>query len=157
MAFVLDGFANAVEVISGRAIGRGNKYELQQGLILSGIWTFSLACLFSLGYLFFGSELITLLTTIPDVITIANDHLIWLVIMPIIATWSFLFDGLFIGTTRSVEMRNSMLSATFICYLPAWYFLQTYGNHGLWFSFLIFFAARGLGQAFYLPRLLSFK
>jgi len=157
MAFVLDGFANAIEVISGKAIGSKSKHQLLQGLRLSTIWTFGLACIFSLSYLLFGSHLIQLLTSIPAVTVLANDYLIWLIIMPMIAVWSFLFDGLFIGATRSVEMRNSMLFATFICYLPAWYFLQPLANHGLWVSFLIFFAARGLGQAFYLPRILSLK
>ncbi|NQY27682.1 MAG: MATE family efflux transporter [Piscirickettsiaceae bacterium] len=157
MAFVLDGFANAIEVISGKAIGSKNKHQLVQGLRLSAIWTFGLACFFSMSYLLFGSQLILLLTSISAVNALANEYLIWLIIMPLIAVWSFLFDGLFIGATRSVEMRNSMLFATFICYLPAWYFLQDYGNHGLWVAFLIFFAARGLGQAFYLPKILSLK
>ena len=157
MAFVLDGFANAIEVIAGKAIGQKNGHQLKQGLIITCIWTFSLACFFSLSYFFFGSSLIKLLTSIPEVISIANEYLIWLVIMPVIAVWSFLFDGLFIGTTRSVEMRNTMLFSTIICYLPAWYFLQDFDNHGLWLALLIFFAARGLSQSLYLPRILAFK
>lgn len=157
MAFVLDGFANAIEVIAGKAIGSKNKHQLRQGLILTGIWTFSLACFFSVSYLLFGSELINILTTIPDVVSLANDYLIWLIIMPVIAVWSFLFDGLFIGATRSVEMRDTMLFSTFICYLPAWYFFQDYNNHGLWLALLIFFAARGLSQAFFLPKIVTFK
>jgi len=157
MAFVLDGFANAIEVIAGKAIGSKDKYQLRQGLILTGIWTFSLACFFSVSYLLFGPALINLLTTIPEVVSIANDYLIWLIIMPVIAVWSFLFDGLFIGATRSVEMRNTMVFSTFICYLPAWYFLQDYANHGLWLALLIFFAARGISQATYIPRVLALK
>jgi len=157
MAFVLDGFANAIEVIAGKAIGSRNQQQLSQGLKLTALWMFAIACLFSVSYILLGSTIITLLTTIPDVVSIANDYLIWLIIMPVIAVWSFLLDGLFIGATRSVEMRNTMLFATFICYLPAWYFLQQYDNHGLWFALLIFFAARGLAQATYLPKILSFK
>jgi len=157
MAFVLDGFANAIEVIAGKAIGSKDKHQLRQGLILTGVWTFSLACFFSVSYFLFGSALINLLTTIPDVVSIANDYLIWLIIMPVIAVWSFLFDGLFIGATLSVEMRDTMLFSTFICYLPAWYFLQGYANHGLWLALLIFFAARGISQAIYLPRVLALK
>jgi len=157
MAFVLDGFANAIEVIAGKAIGSKNKHQLRQGLILTGVWTFSLASLFSVSYSLFGSGLISLLTSIPEVVSIANQYLIWLIIMPVVAVWSFLFDGLFIGATRSVEMRNTMLFSTFICYLPAWYLLQGLQNHGLWFALLIFFAARGISQAFYLPKILAFK
>ncbi|NOQ81674.1 MAG: MATE family efflux transporter [Methylophaga sp.] len=157
MAFVLDGFANAIEVITGKAIGSNNKQQLTQGLIRTGVWAFSIACFFSLSYLLLGSELIQLLTTIPEVVLIANDYLIWLIIMPIIAVWSFLFDGLFIGATRSTEMRNAMLLSTFAFYFPAWYLLQGYNNHGLWLAFLVFFAARGITQAVYLPRILASK
>ena len=157
MAFVLDGFANAIEVIAGKAIGSKDKHQLTQGLRLTGIWSLSLACLFSVAYILFGEQLINLLTSIPEVIFIANQYLIWLILMPIIAVWSFLLDGLFIGATRSVEMRNTMLFSTFICYLPAWYLLQGLHNHGLWFALVIFFAARGLSQALYLPKILAFK
>jgi len=157
MAFVLDGFANAIEVIAGKAIGSNNRQRLKEGLILTGIWTFSLACFFSISYLLFGSHLIIVLTTIPAVVSLANDYLIWLIIMPVIAVWSFLFDGLFIGATRSVEMRNTMIFSTFICYLPAWFLLKDYDNHGLWLALVIFFAARGISQSFYLPKILALK
>ncbi|PHS70375.1 MAG: MATE family efflux transporter [Methylophaga sp.] len=157
VAFVLDGFANAVEVITGQAIGQKNKYRLKQGLVLSVIWSFAIACLFSLSYLLFGSHLINLLTTIPEVISIANDYLIWLIILPIVSVWSYLFDGLFIGATRSVEMRNTMLFSTLFCFLPAWYLLQPLGNHGLWLALLIFLAARGISQSFYLTKILQLK
>ncbi|RLA18636.1 MAG: MATE family efflux transporter, partial [Gammaproteobacteria bacterium] len=157
MAFVLDGFANAIEVITGKAIGSKNKQQLKQGLKLSGIWAFSLACLFSLSYLLFGPEIINLLTTIPAVVNTANDYLVWLIIMPIIAVWTYLFDGLFIGATRSVEMRNTMLFSTLFCFLPAWYLLQPLGNHGLWFALLIFLAARGISQSFYLSKILHLE
>ena len=120
MAFVLDAFANATEVLAGKAVGNKDKTQLRQVLIVTGYWAFLAACLFSAGYFLFGSQLILLLTNIPEVIQIANDYLIWLIIMPVLAVWAYLFDGLFIGATRSVEMRNTMLFATFVCFLPAW-------------------------------------
>jgi len=52
-------------------------------------------------------------------------------------------------------MRNTMLLSAFVCYLPAWFILQPYGNDGLWIALLIFLAARGISQAYYLPRILS--
>lgn len=157
MAFVLDAFANATEVLSGKAIGNNDKSLLKQALLLTGLWSLIVACLFSLCYFLFGKAIITLLTSIPEVITTANEYLIWLTIMPILGVWAYLFDGLFIGATRSVEMRNAMLFSTFICFLPAWYGLQSLGNHGLWLAFLIFLTARGLSQCFYLPRILQLR
>jgi multidrug resistance protein, MATE family len=155
MAFFLDGFANATEVITGKAVGAENKALLRQGLSYAVIWSLAIAALFSLSYSLFGSNIIRLLTSIPAVITTAEQYLPWLIIAPLIGVWSYLFDGLFIGTMRSREMRNTMLFSTFFCYFPAWYFLQSYGNHGLWFALLLFLTARGISQAYYLPRIIS--
>ena len=157
MAFVLDGFANATEVLSGKAIGQKNHRQLRHVVFITGIWSLAMAILFSLTYLLFGSHIITLLTSIPEVVNLANQHLIWLVIAPLIGFWSYLFDGLFIGATLSKEMRNTMLFSTLICYLPAWYFLQYLGNDGLWIALLIFLAARGISQACYLPIIFRLK
>jgi MATE family multidrug resistance protein len=77
--------------------------------------------------------------------------------MPIIGVWAYLLDGLFIGATRSKEMRNTMLFSTFICYLPCWYLTQEMGNTGLWLSLLVMLAARGISQSFYLPRIMAIK
>ena len=155
MAFFLDGFANATEAITGRAIGAGNQALLKKGFHYAAIWSVAIALLFSFTYSLFGSNIIQLLTTIPEVIHRAEDYLIWLVIAPLIGVWSYLFDGLFIGAMRSIEMRNTMLLSAFVCYLPAWLILQPYGNDGLWIALLIFLAARGISQAYYLPRILS--
>ncbi len=157
MAFVLDAFANATEVLAGKAVGNKDKAQLKQVLIVTGYWAFLAACLFSVGYFVFGSQLILLLTNIPEVIQIANDYLIWLVVMPVLAVWAYLFDGLFIGATRSVEMRNTMLFSTFVCFLPAWYLLQNLGNDGLWLALLIFLTARGVSQSIYINRILQLK
>jgi len=157
MAFVLDGFANAIEIISGKAVGSNNAAMLRRGLLLAGFWALLLALGFSLVYYLFGASIITALTSLPNVISTAQDYLIWLIFMPVIAVWSYLFDGLFIGTTRSHEMRNTMLFATLCCYLPAWYSFQFLANHGLWLALMIFLAARGLAQAFYLPQILKMK
>ena len=157
MAFVLDGFANATEVIAGRSVGKNDQQQLKQGFIIAAIWSLILASLFSLIYFLFGPQIISLLTSIPEVNATANTYLVWLIIMPLVSVWSYLLDGLFIGTTRSKEMRNTMLFSTFICFLPAWYLLQPLANHGLWLALLLFLAARGISQSIYLPKILQLK
>jgi len=155
MAFVLDGFANATEVITGKAIGSRNKTLLKRGLLLTGFWSLLMAMIFSTIYWLFGSSIINLLTDIEEIRITAQTYLIWLIIVPLIAVWSYLFDGFYIGATRSTEMRNTMLFATLFCYFPAWYLLQFMGNDGLWLSLLIFLAARGLAQLVYIPKILK--
>lgn len=154
IAFVLDGFANATEVLTGKALGRKNPDQLKRALILTGFWSLLMALLFVLIYGVFGTMIIRLLTSIDEVILLANHYLLWVVIAPVIGVWSYLFDGLFVGATRSREMRDTMLLSAFLVYLPAWYFFQVLGNHGLWLAILLFLLARGLLQALYIPRII---
>ncbi|MBD3633769.1 MAG: MATE family efflux transporter [Methylophaga sp.] len=155
MAYVLDGFANATEVMSGRAIGRHDAAMLKRSLILNGFWSLLTASLFSLVYWLFGNEIIALLTSIDSVAAMADDYRLWVVLAPWLGVWSYLFDGLFVGATLGREMRNTMLFSTFCCYLPAWYLFQDWDNHGLWAALMVLLAARGLSQSVYLPRIIS--
>lgn len=154
MAYVLDGFANATEVMTGNAIGQSDKHRLKRSLVLNGAWSFFVACLFSFVYYFFGNQIINLLTSIDAVSASATDYLFWVILAPVIGVWSYLLDGLFVGATLGREMRNTMLFATFCCYLPAWFLLQGFGNHGLWAALIILLAARSIAQAVYLPGML---
>jgi MATE family multidrug resistance protein len=61
----------------------------------------------------------------------------------LIAVWSYLLDGLFIGATRAREMRNGML-LTVALLVPFGWALQGFGNHGLWITFLLFMLLRSL-------------
>ena len=74
------------------------------------------------------------------------QYLPWLIISPLISVWSFLYDGVYVGATRAREMRNIMVISTLVVFLPAWFLLQGYGNHGLWLAFTLFMASRGIGM-----------
>lgn len=147
-ALGLDGFANAAEVLVGKAIGARSREQFKRAVLLSAQW----ACLISLAltilYFMFGQLLIAMMTDLREVISFAEDYLIWVVVLPVISVWCFVLDGVFIGATRSAEMRNTMLFSTFMVFLPAWYLSQVWHNHGLWFAFLLFFIARGLSMGF---------
>jgi MATE family multidrug resistance protein len=142
MSYGLDGFAHAVESLCGQAYGARNKKVLQQIIKHVFIISFVIASVFSLLYAVFGRVLVALLTSITAVQIYAYDYIIWLVVVPIIAMPSFVYDGLFIATTEAKIMRNSMVIATFFCYIPLWYVLQKFDNHGLWMAFLSFFVIR---------------
>ncbi len=146
MAYGLDGFANAAEALVGKAVGQENKQQFKQAVHTATVWSAGIAILFTLLYLFFGVQLINLLTDIEAVRNMAYLFLPWLVVSPLLSVWSYLFDGIFIGSTRSAEMRNTMLISTFLCFLPAWYLLQAYGNHGLWAALMVFMLARGISM-----------
>lgn len=152
MAYGLDGFAHAAEALVGKSIGARNPAVFRQTLRYTLVWSLLTATLFSTVYALAGPSVIALLTDIPEVRAKAADYLPWVVALPLISVWAFWLDGVFIGATRGRELRNGMLIAVFGIYLPAWYLLQPWGNHGLWAALALFMTARGLTLAIPLLR-----
>ncbi|WP_051231844.1 MATE family efflux transporter [Stutzerimonas azotifigens] len=142
-AYALDGLAHATEALCGHAIGARDRLALLRGLVISTGWALLASLLFSLAFLFGGGLFIALQTDIPAVRQVAGVYLPYLAALPLIAVWSYLLDGLFIGATRAREMRDSMLASTLLA-LPLGWLLQDFGNHGLWLAFLAFMLVRGL-------------
>ena len=101
----------------------------------------------------FGLALIDVMTTAADVRVVAAQYLPWMVMAPIIGGASWMLDGIFIGATRSRDMRNMMI-VSFIIYVIALAILMPlFGNHGLWAAMMVFFLARGVTLAIKYPAL----
>ncbi|HCR98630.1 MAG: MATE family efflux transporter [Halomonas sp.] len=140
-SYALDGFAHAAESLVGRAFGRRDWQELSLIVRRAAQFSFWTAAGASLGFALGGNQLVALLTGLDEVRTAAALYLPWMVVMPLIAVWSYLLDGVFIGATAVREMRNSIFIAMLV-YLPAWWLTQGLGNHGLWFAFTLFITVR---------------
>ncbi len=145
-AFALDGIAHAAEALVGKAVGERRRDALEQAVRLTLRWSFIFAICFCMAYALLGKLLIYTLTDLDDVRDTALQYLPWLVISPIVSVWSYLYDGVFVGATRAREMRDIMVISALLVFLPAWYLLQDFGNHGLWLAFTIFMASRGIGM-----------
>ncbi|MEE4464058.1 MATE family efflux transporter [Azotobacter chroococcum] len=153
-AHALDGLAHAVEALCGHAIGRRDRAALQRALAVAGLWSLLASLGFALFFLSGGALFIRLQTDIPAVRELAEAYLPYLAALPLIAVWSYLLDGLFIGATRAREMRDAMLLAVALA-LPLAWLLQGFGNHGLWLAFLAFMALRALAMGLFARRLLG--
>jgi len=141
MSYGVDGFAYASESLVGKYKGAGDAGKTRQAIRLSFAWGMGLALLFSLSYGFFGDALLRLFTNQADVLSAAQAYLFWMAIFPILGTPCYIWDGVYIGLTASVAMRNSMLLA-FGLFLLANYLSGGLGNHGLWLALLLFLVAR---------------
>ncbi|MBD1601506.1 MATE family efflux transporter [Pseudomonas typographi] len=146
IAQALDGLAHAVEALCGRAIGARDRDGLRRALVVSAGWSLLASVAFALGFALAGGCFIRLQTNIPAVLEVADAYLPYLALLPLVAVWSYLLDGLFIGATRAREMRNAML-ATAVLAAPLAWLTHGLGNHGLWVSFLGFMALRALTLA----------
>jgi len=153
----LDGTAIAAETIVGQAVGdrdkgRGlNRYRvaLRRTFIIAGVG--ALVCV--LFYALLGEPLIGILTGDEAIGSEAGRYLIWVVISPLAVVAGFQLDGVFIGATRSREMRNSMFVAGPVFIGLSLAFAGWFGNHGLWAAFTVYFLLRALTLVFYLPRI----
>ena len=152
LAFALDGFAHAAEALVGKAVGEKNREALKRSVELALRWSLIVAVGFSIFFWLFGPTLIAILTDLPDIRTTTLRYLPWLILSPLVAVWSYLYDGVFVGATLAREMRDIMLISAFVIFVPAWYVLQFLGNNGLWLSFMLFMAGRGIGMHFYYRR-----
>ena len=152
LAFALDGFAHAVEALVGKAVGEKNREALERSVVLALRWSLIVAVGFSVFFWLVGPTLIAILTDLPDIQTTTLRYLPWLILSPLVAVWSYLYDGVFVGATLAREMRDIMLISAFLIFVPAWYVLQFLGNDGLWLSFMLFLASRGIGMHVYYRR-----
>ncbi len=144
ISHVLDGFAHALEALTGKAIGGGDMDKFYQLVSAAAVYSLAVAVLFSLVFYLLGDIFIQLLTSIEAVQKIASDYLPWLVALPLIAVTSYLLDGVFIGATQVRVMQNAMLVSVGLVYFPVWYFTQHWLNHGLWIALLSLYAGRGI-------------
>lgn len=149
----LDGFAHATEALTGKALGQKRRQGFYQVLVCATFWSAISAVLLTLAFWLGGKPIIWLLTDIADVREQAVRYLPWIILLPLIGTWSFLLDGIFIGTTQVRAMQNTMLVSVLLVFAPVWWLAQPLGNHGLWLAFLSLFAARGLTGAWVFWRL----
>jgi MATE family multidrug resistance protein len=144
ISFGLDGIANATEVLVGKAHGQKNVKQRNFVVKIALFWTGIFALSYSLLFAIAGDFFVGLLTDIPEVVLSTKQYVHWIIILPILGCWCYLFDGVFVGLMKTKAMRNSMIIATFCCFFPMWWLLQDYGNHGLWAAFSVFLFVRGL-------------
>jgi MATE family multidrug resistance protein len=148
----LDGFAHAAETLVGQSFGAKKFKQLRQSIWLTGANALGIALLMVLLFAWQGDNLLGLLTNQADVLALAIEYSPWLIFLPLIGCSSYWLDGVFIGMQASAQMRNSMLLAAIVIFLPVWFLTQGLGNDGLWLAFYAFLLAR---SAFMLPAFLT--
>ncbi|MGI9229393.1 MAG: MATE family efflux transporter [Gammaproteobacteria bacterium] len=152
VALGLDGFAHAAEALVGKAVGQRDRHHFQQVVYSVFFWAILLALCYALFFVLAGDGMIAVMTDIAAVREVSRTYLYWVVLSPLLSVWCFTLDGIFIGATKGVELRNAMLVSTLLVFFPVWYLLQGLGNHGLWLALMTFFVARGVTLGWYYQR-----
>ncbi len=143
---ILDGFEAAAQVLGGEAYGARDETAFA-GLTrrLFG-WMVATALLLGLVFAGGGDALTGLFSRDPRVVAALGDYRGWLVVLPLLACASFVFDGLFIGASWTRAMLVSM-AWSFAAFGLALWLLRDWGNDGLWASYALTFVVRAGVQA----------
>ena len=152
-AFFLDAYAFSTEGMVGYSLGKKDinlfKKIVKNSFILSSIT----GLIISIIYFLINNLVIELMSDIEEIRNLSSSYAIWLIIMPLISSFCFQFDGIFIGVSQTKELRNAMIFSVF-CYLTISLFLtDLMGNTGVWISLCIFMILRALSLYYYMDRI----
>lgn len=152
-AFALDGFAFSAESLVGQAVGARSSAALRRAAWMTSVWGAAGAVLLGATFFVLGPAVIDLMATDPAVRAEARQFLPWLAAAPVVGIAAWMLDGIFIGATRTAEMRNAMLASCAVYAAALAILLPGMGNHGLWAALMVFNAARGVTLGLLWPRI----
>ena len=143
-AYALDGFAFSAEALIGQAFGAKSVRNLRKVSIFVTFWAF-LAAIVLTSCFYFGSDiLIALMTSSEELRESSKIYVYWVIAAPILAAPAFILDGIFIGATRTKDMRNCMVISFGIYCLVVWLLYEPFGNQGLWAALMVMFIVRAV-------------
>lgn len=141
-AFALDGFAFAAEAVVGTAFGARSPAGVRAGLQVASLWAAATGLALGAGFALLGGPAIDLMTTAPDVREAARMFLPWMALAPVTGVAAWMLDGVFLGATRTRDLRNAMAGAVAIYFGALLILAPLWGNHGLWAALHVSFLAR---------------
>ena len=147
VSYVMDGFANAAEAMSGKYWGAGNGMAFRQTVKRCFLWGAACTALFTLLYIIGGEPFLHLLTDEGNVVEASAAYVAWAWLVPACSVGAFIWDGVFIGITASRQMLLSSFAAAAVFFSVYALTIPTLHNHGLWLAFLCFMLTRGLVQS----------
>ena len=143
-SYFMDGFAYAAEALAGKYYGAGNREALRTTVRGVFRWGGVMVVLFSFLYMVGGNRFLSLLTSDAQVVAAADRYFWWAVLIPVAGMAAFLFDGIFVGLTRSRAMLASTFLASLLFFVLYAVLHPVLGNHALWLAFVAYLALRGL-------------
>lgn len=154
-SYMMDGFAYAAEALTGKFIGANNRFQLKSLVKHLFVWGIVIAIAFTLIYIFFLDDILSLLTDKNNIVELSRQYHVWVYLIPIAGFSAFLWDGVFVGATASHQMRNSMLIAVASFFILYFAFSDSLANNILWIAFILYLALRGIVQSFMAPAILN--
>ncbi len=158
-AFFIEGYCNAGNVMGGKFYGQKNHealWELSKFIsknafkIAIGLMLFLFALYYLIGQLFFGGS--------PTINLFYSVFWMVLITLPINAI-AFTYDELLKGIGKAAFLRNTLIMATFLAFVPSIILLDFLDIHlfGVWISFIIWMSFRAIRLRHFFNKTYDFK
>ncbi len=141
-AFFHHGIAFDAESMEGRAAGARQRAVLDQAVKTSTLLAAITATGLSLLLLLLGPQAIAALTDLAEVRETAQHYLPYAAVYVLLSFAAFQLDGIFIGATRTRDMRNASFLSLLIFLVAWWPLTQWADNTGLWLAMIVYVVAR---------------
>ena len=145
-SYSMDGIAFAGEALVGRYEGANDREQLRRTVKRLFVWGSAVMAVYCIAYGGLPEVIFSLLTSDADVVSAAVSYRLWCVAIPLASMAAFVWDGVFIGQTRTRGMLLTIVwaSATFfvICFVSPY----PKGNYRLWTAFITYLAMRSAVQ-----------
>ncbi len=145
-AFIIDGYASAGNILSGKLFGQKNYNQLiklSNKLIKYGIYLgITVAIIGSILYYPIGR-----IFTDESNVLIQFYSVFWIILaMQPLCALAFIFDGIFKGLGKMKALRNVLLLSTFLVFIPILFIVDYFDLklHGIFIAFTFWIIARGL-------------
>jgi putative MATE family efflux protein len=144
-AFFIDGYGAAGNILGGRLLGAKNYtglWQLSKKIVFYGFCVSAILIILGSVLYFPIGRLFSKETAVLEVFY--SVFFIIIIGLPI-NTIAFVLDGLFKGLGEMKYLRNTLLSATFLGFVPALFIgkYMGWGLRGIWISFTIWMLIRG--------------
>ncbi|MCK0108185.1 MATE family efflux transporter [Flavobacteriaceae bacterium S0825] len=145
-AFIVDGYASAGNILSGKLYGQKNYkilVELSNKLIKYGVFLGIIIAVIG-GFLYY--PIGNIFTNDPEVLN-QFYNIFWIVLaMQPLCALAFIFDGVFKGLGKMKYLRNVLLFSTFIIFVPILFWLDAldYKLYAIFIAITFWIIARGV-------------
>jgi multidrug resistance protein, MATE family len=152
-AFILDAYAFSTEGMVGYSLGKKDLSLFKKIVKNSFILSTLTGLIISIVYFFINKYVIELMSDIETIRNLSSSYAVWLVIMPLISSFCYQFDGIFIGASQTKELRNAMIFSVFSYLALSLLLTEIMGNTGIWISLCLFMILRALSLFYYLDKI----
>lgn len=143
-SYFTDGFAYAGEALAGKFFGAGDNVLMHSAVNHLLRWGAGLALIFTATYFLGGEWILKVLTDRHEVVDKAREYLPWAVSIPFCGMAAFIYDGIYVGLTRTRQMMWSVAAGMAVFFALYFSLRPVMANHALWLSFVAYLITRGV-------------